>query len=142
MGAYAQQPVTGPLKIAQVSLLIKDYDEALQFYTTKLGFVKIADSQFGNQRWLTIAPPGQKEMAMVLVKAATQADIDMVGNQAGTRTLLVLETDHFDQLYQQYQDKGINFISKPAATGWGRQVQFTDLYGNHLVLLEVKTSHR
>lgn len=138
--AYAQQPtITGPLKIAQVSLLVKDYDDAIQFYTTRLGFIKTADSQFGNQRWVTVAPAGQKEMALVLVKAIAQSDIDMVGKQAGGRTLLVLETDHFDQLYQQYQDKGVTFINKPTATGWGRQVQLSDLYGNHLVVLEVKS---
>ncbi len=134
-----QQAVTGPLRIAQVSLLIKDYDEALHFYTIKLGFIKTADSQFGNQRWVTVAPPGQKEIAIVLVKAEAQNDIDMVGKQAGARTLLVLETDHFDELYKAYQDKGISFISKPTKMGWGRQVQLNDLYGNHLVLLEVKS---
>jgi predicted enzyme related to lactoylglutathione lyase len=139
--AYAQaQPIASPLKIAQVSLLVKDYDEALQFYTNKLNFAKTADTQFGNQRWLTIAPPGQKEMALVLVKAVGQSDIDLVGKQAGSRTLLVLETDHFDQLYRQYQEKGVPFLSKPSFTGWGRQVQFSDLYGNHLVLLEVKST--
>jgi len=136
---YAQEKsVIGPLKIAQVSLLVKDYDEALQFYTTKLGFAKITDSQFGNQRWVTVAPPGQKEISVVLVKAVAQSDIDMVGKQAAGRTLFVLETDHFDDLYRQYQDKGITFIGKPEATRWGRQVQLSDLYGNHMVLLEVK----
>ncbi len=138
-GAFAQQqPVPAPLKIAQVSLLVKDYDEAVQFYTGKLGFSKTADNQFGKQRWVTIAPPSQKEMSLVLVKALTPADTNLIGRQAGSRTLLVLETDHFDQLYQRYQEKGVTFMTKPSATGWGRQVQFTDLYGNHLVLLEVK----
>lgn len=140
VSVYAQEkPVIGPLKIAQVSLLVKDYDEAIQFYTAKLGFIKTADSQFGNQRWVTIAPAGQKEMALVLVKAVAQADIDLIGKQAGARTLMVLETDHFDELYKQYQDISIIFISKPTSMGWGRQVQLSDLYGNHLVLLEVKS---
>jgi len=117
---------------------VRDQNEALKFYTETLGFAKVEDATYGRERWLTISPPGQKGMALVLVKAITPGDLNVVGKQAGDRTLLVLETFDFDGTYQKYLDQKVNFISKPAKMGWGRQVQFTDLYGNHLVLLEVK----
>jgi|GEM_PF-1156427 len=125
-------------KMSQVSLLVKDYEETLKFYTTNLGFVKTADMTVGKERWVTIAPPGQKGAELVLVKAETPEDLRATGKQAGDRTFLVLETTRFEEQYQQYKDKNVHFLTEVVVKPWGRQAELTDLYGNHLVLLELK----
>ena len=135
--AQGQQAAVS-FKMAQISLLVKDYDETVKFYTNSLGFVKTADLRMGDERWVTIAPPGQKGTELVLVKARTRQDTAAIGMQAGNRTLMVLETDRFDDVYKKYQDNKVNFIGEPATKPWGRQAELTDLYGNRLVLLELK----
>ena|ERR1700740_560417 len=138
LGLSALKVKAQEFKMSQVSLLVKDYEETLSFYTGSLGFVKTADMTIGKERWVTIAPPGQKGAELVLVKAETAGDLQAVGKQAGDRTLLVLETGKFDEIYQQYKDKNVHFITEVTTRPWGRQAELSDLYGNHLVLLELK----
>ena len=134
----AQEQHSSSMRLAQVSLLVKDEEEALSFYTGTIGFSKVEDMKAGNQRWVTIAPPGQRSPTFVLVKAISSADSMAVGKQAGSKPLMVLETNNLDELYNRYKSKAVNFLSEPKSTPWGKQVVLTDLYGNHLVLLQAK----
>jgi catechol 2,3-dioxygenase-like lactoylglutathione lyase family enzyme len=135
---YAQEKPAATIKMSQVSLLVKDYEETLKFYTGVLGFIKTADMQIAKDHWITIATPGPKGAELVLVKADTPGDLQAVGKQVGNRTLMVLETTQFDDVYKQYQDKNVHFLTELASKPWGRQIEFADLYGNRLVLLELK----
>lgn len=135
--ATAAQSNNPKLQIAHVSILVNDYDEALKYYTEVLGFEKKADAKFGSERWVTVAPAGQKEVEFVFVKV-NEKDKDHVGKQAGSRTFIVLNTTDCKRVFEDYKARGVKVLKEPEEMPWGTQAQFYDIYGNRFALLELK----
>ncbi len=123
--------------LAQISIVIKDYDEAIQFYTQKLGFQLLEDTQLSTtKRWVKVAPPGAKECCLLLAKAANEQQEKWIGNQTGGRVFLFLHTDDFWRDYDLYTKRGIRFIRQPVKEAYGTVGVFEDLYGNLWDLVE------
>jgi|UPI000300B099 predicted enzyme related to lactoylglutathione lyase len=124
-------------KFGHVTILVKDYDEAIRFYTECLGFVLLTDNSFGNgMRWVTVAPSQNNETAIVFVKADTAEKLERVGSQAANHVLLVLQTDDCLRDYRMMKAKGVHFFGEPKTVPWGVEVVFEDLYGNRFDLLQ------
>ncbi|MBK8711941.1 MAG: VOC family protein [Niastella sp.] len=118
-------------KIAQISLIVKDYDEAIQFYVDKLGFLLLEDKKMTEEkRWIRIAPPGKSECSLLLAKANNEQQLAAVGNQTGGRVFLFLHTDDFWNDYNKMIENKIHFISLPRKEEYGLVAVFKDLYGN------------
>lgn len=125
--------------IAQFALVVKDYDEAIDFYTKKLNFELIEDTkQSEEKRWVLVKPKGATETAILLAKAASEEQESRIGNQAGGRVFLFLYTDDFWRDYNQMKEKGIKFIREPKEEVYGTVAVFEDLYENLWDLLEPK----
>jgi len=128
-------------QIAQISLLVKDYDEAIEFYTQKLHFDLIEDIQLDeNKRWVLIAPPGTSVCKLLLAKASNENQKSRVGNQTGGRVFLFLYTDDFERDYQNLIKKEVQIIGEPRNEKYGKVVVFTDLYGNLWDMIEPVSS--
>ena len=124
-------------KIASISLLVKDYDEAIHFYTKKLPFQLLEDTDLGNgKRWVRIAPSGANESCLLLAKATSSAQESQIGNQAGGRVFLFLHTDDFWRDYENMKSQGVNFLEAPREVPYATVVVFEDLYGNKWDLLQ------
>lgn len=125
--------------IGALSLLVDDYDRAIAYYTEKLGFSLIEDSDLGDgKRWVLVAPPGSSETRLLLAKAADPAQQAQIGNQAGGRVLLFLHTDDFARDFAAYQTRGVRFLEEPRYEPYGSVAVFEDLYGNRWDLLQLK----
>ena len=123
--------------LAGISLVVNDYDEAIDFYTRKLSFTLLEDTRMSDtKRWVVIAPPGSTGCTLLLAKAGNDAQKAAVGNQTGGRVFLFLHTDNFDRDYNQMQEAGIEFIESPRQEVYGKVVVFADLYGNRWDLIE------
>ncbi len=123
--------------LAQISIVVKDYDEAIEFYTEKLRFKLLEDTQLSEtKRWVKVAPPGAKECCLLLAKAANEEQGKHVGNQTGGRVFLFLHTDDFWRDYDRYTQHGIRFIRQPVKEAYGTVAVFEDLYGNLWDLIE------
>lgn len=123
--------------LAGISLVVNDYDEAIEFYTRKLSFTLLEDTRMSDtKRWVVVAPPGSTGCTLLLAKAANDAQRAAVGNQTGGRVFLFLHTDDFDRDYNQMQQAGIEFIESPRQEAYGKVVVFADLYGNRWDLIE------
>ena len=130
-------------RIAHITLLVKDYDEAIKFYTDKLNFKLLQDTKIDEEkRWIIIAPPGAKECCLLLAKAANEEQLKSVGNQTGGRVFLFLFTDDFWRDYNNMVEKNINFVSPPTEYDYGRVAVFEDLYGNLWDLLEPNENNK
>ncbi len=117
--------------ISQVALLVRDYDEAIRFFTRVLRFVLLEDAPLtGGKRWVRIAPSGTAGMALLLAKAATPEQEGAVGNQTGGRVFMFLRTDNFHEDYEHMKSEGVRFTEKPRREPYGTVVVFLDLYGN------------
>lgn len=124
--------------ISNVTLLVRDYEEAIGYFTEKLGFVLLEDTQLGGgKRWVRVAPNGGG-MALLLAKAVTPEQVAQVGHQAGGRVFLFLETDDFNRDYETMRSKGVTFPESPREEGYGTVVVFTDLYGNRWDLVKLR----
>ncbi len=124
-------------KIGHITILVNDYDEAIQFYTQKLGFELLADNAFGNgMRWVSVAPSRQNGSAIVFVKADTREKAERVGTQVANHVLLVMETDDCYRDFAAMKEKGVTFFGEPKEMPWGIEVVFADLYGNRFDLLQ------
>lgn len=124
-------------RIAHIALVVKDYDEAIQFYTKKLDFELLEDTRIDDEkRWVVISPPGAKECCLLLAKAADEKQLASVGNQTGGRVFLFLFTDDFQRDYNKMIERGISFIRPPKEELYGMVAVFEDLYGNMWDLLE------
>ncbi|GIO60172.1 MULTISPECIES: VOC family protein [Paenibacillus] len=124
-------------KIGHVTLLVNNFDEAIEFYTEKAGFVLLTDNHFGNgMRWVTVAPSKDAQTAIVFVVADTEAKQDRVGTQAANHVFLVVQTDDFYRDYEQMKANGVHFLSEPKEVPWGIEAVFEDLYGNRLDLVQ------
>lgn len=124
--------------IASVALLVRDYDEALEFFCLKLGFEILDNRTVGNdKRWVRVAPAGCRGTAILLAKASSKDQISRVGDQTGGRVFLFLETDDFWRDYHAFQNRGIVFEQKPRQEVYGTVAVFRDLYGNRWDLIEL-----
>ena len=123
--------------IAQIALVVADYDEAIEFYIQKLHFRLIEDTVLSEtKRWVRIAPPGSSECCLLLAKAATDEQLSRVGNQTGGRVFLFLNTDNFKRDYQNLLDQKIRINREPSVEPYGTVAVFADLYGNLWDLIE------
>jgi catechol 2,3-dioxygenase-like lactoylglutathione lyase family enzyme len=123
--------------IAHLALVVKDYDDAIAFYTKKLGFRLIEDTVLTeSKRWVIVAPPGSKECSLLLAKAAKPEQETAIGYQTGGRVFLFLYTDNFNRDYQNMIEKGIHFVRQPVKEIYGTVAVFEDLYGNLWDLIE------
>jgi catechol 2,3-dioxygenase-like lactoylglutathione lyase family enzyme len=129
--------------IAHISLLVRDYDEAIHFFTDALGFTLIEDTpskdrQGRDKRWVVVAPPGSQGTSLLLAKPANEEEQSHVGNQSGGRVFLFLHTDDFWRDYRRMQSKGVKFVREPKDEPYGTVAVFKDLYGNLWDLLQPK----
>lgn len=129
--------------IVHIALVVKDYDEAIAFYTQKLNFELIEDTYQPEQdkRWVVVAPPGSKGATLLLARASTQEQTPFIGNQTGGRVFLFLNTDDFWRDYNAMIAKGITFVREPKKQPYGMVAVFEDLYGNLWDLLELNPDH-
>ena len=124
------------LRLVQISLLVREYDEAIHYYTSVLGFQLIEDTMLSvTKRWVVVSP-GITQASLLLAKAATPEQEKAIGNQTGGRVFLFLYTDNFESTYQQYIDKGVSFTEEPRIEKFGKVCVFKDLYGNLWDLIE------
>lgn len=127
--------------LAQISLLVRDYDEAIQYYTQVLGFELLEDTRMSeSKRWVRVSPPGST-CHLLLAKAANEAQEKQIGFQTGGRVFLFLYTDDFWRDYENYTSKGVEFIREPAKEDFGIVSVFKDLYGNLWDLIEPNKSN-
>lgn len=124
--------------IALVSLVVRDYDEAIAFYAGTLGFTLVEDTYIAEQdkRWVVVAPPGDRGARLLLARASTPAQESRIGDQTGGRVFLFLHTDDFARDYAAYQAKGVRFVRAPKREPYGTVAVFEDLYGNRWDLLQ------
>jgi catechol 2,3-dioxygenase-like lactoylglutathione lyase family enzyme len=123
--------------IAHIALVVRDYDEAIEFYTGKLGFILEEDTILSEtKRWVLVRPPGSGDCSLLLAKAAKPEQEDSVGNQTGGRVFLFLFTDNFERDYENMLKKGIQFVRSPSNEEYGTVAVFEDLYGNLWNLIE------
>ena len=124
-------------RIAYVTLLVKNYDEAIAFYITVLGFSLTADLDLGEgKRWVVVAPPGPDGCSLLLAEAQTDEEKHGVGRQGAGRVWLFLHTDDFWRDYPVLQARGLRFLEIPRSEAYGHVAMFEDLYGNKWDLLE------
>ena len=123
--------------IAHIALLIRDYDEAIQFYTGKLHFTLVEDTVLSEtKRWVLVAPKGSGECCLLLAKAANMEQEARIGDQTGGRVFLFLYTDNFWTDYETMVKEGVEFVREPKVETYGTVAVFKDLYGNLWDLLE------
>lgn len=124
-------------QLAMLALVVRDYDEALDFYLGKLGFELIEDTPVPeqNKRWVVVSPPGSAAH-LLLARASNDEQSSRIGNQTGGRVFLFLHTDDFQRDYQRYRDQGIEFVRGPVQEPYGTVAVFRDLYGNLWDLIE------
>lgn len=124
------------MKIATLAFLVRDYDEAIAWFTRCLGFELAEDIDMGGgKRWVVVRPPGSAGAALLLAKAIGE-QANAIGRQAGGRVFLFLETDDFDSAYQRMTREGVTFREAPRVESYGKVVVFEDLYGNPWDLIE------
>ena len=124
-------------RIAQLALLVNDYDEAIAFYSDKLQFRLVEDTVLSpTKRWVVMAPPGSSNTYLLLARAANVEQRSRVGNQTGGRVFLFLYTDDFHRDYQRMLAAGVNFVREPAVEPYGTVAVFEDLYGNLWDMIE------
>ncbi len=126
--------------IGLMALVVRDYDEALDFYVGTLGFSLIEDTYIPEQdkRWVVIEPPGSEKARLLLARAVNEEQSSRIGNQTGGRVFLFLYTDDFWRDYHAYQAKGIQFVREPKDESYGTVAVFKDLYGNLWDLVQAK----
>lgn len=122
-----------------IALLVKDYDEAIEFYVGKLKFTIVEDTWLSDlKRWVLVRPPGSTGCCLLLAKAADERQKLAIGNQSGGRVFLFLNTDNFDRDYSRMVSDGISFVREPIVESYGTVAVFKDLYGNLWDLIQKK----
>jgi catechol 2,3-dioxygenase-like lactoylglutathione lyase family enzyme len=125
--------------LGHVALIVRDYDEALAYFTGTLNFKVIEDTRLSeDKRWVLIAPPGSKGTSLLLARAATPEQLTRIGNQTGGRVFLFLHTDDFWRDYREMTSRKVKFTRPPSEETYGTVAVFEDLYGNQWDLLELK----
>lgn len=128
--------------IVHVALVVREYDEAIRFYTGKLNFRLVEDTYQPEQdkRWVLVAPPGSESTVLLLARASTPEQESFIGKQTGGRVFLFLQTDDFWRDYKRMSSLGIRFIREPKVEPYGTVAVFEDLYGNLWDLIERKSA--
>jgi catechol 2,3-dioxygenase-like lactoylglutathione lyase family enzyme len=118
--------------LVMISIVVRDYDEAIGFYVGTLGFELIEDSYVPEQdkRWVVVAPPGGGGARLLLARASNDEQAAHIGNQTGGRVFLFLNTDDFQRDFERYKAKGVVFVREPMQAPYGTVAVFKDLYGN------------
>ena len=126
--------------IGYVALVVRDYDEAIEFYVDTLGFRLVADTYIPEQdkRWVLVEPPGSSGTQLLLARASNDEQAPRIGNQTGARVFLSLHTDDFGPHYERYRERGVEFVCEPKEESYGTVAVFRDLYGNLWDLLELR----
>jgi catechol 2,3-dioxygenase-like lactoylglutathione lyase family enzyme len=140
---YDGEQNTVKQSIVHIALVVRDYDEAIEFYTKKLHFTVIEDTYQPEQekRWVVVSPPGSVGTTVLLARAATPEQESFIGNQTGGRVFLFLNTDDFWRDYHEMVSQGITFVRAPKQESYGMVAVFEDLYGNLWDLLELNQDH-
>ena len=127
-------------KLGYITLVVRDYDEAISWYTTKLQFTLVEDTKLSEtKRWVLVAPPGgEAQCLLLLAKAATAEQESRIGDQTGGRVFLFLHTDDFQRDYEAFTQRGVKFVRPPSLESYGTVAVFEDLYGNKWDLLQLK----
>ena len=126
-------------RLGYVALVVRDYDEAISFYTRSLGFQLIEDTDLGNgKRWVLVRPPGAEGTDLLLARAVNPEQASRIGNQTGGRVFLFLHTDDFWRDYREMYARGVKFVRPPSEEAYGTVAVFEDLYGNRWDLLQLK----
>jgi catechol 2,3-dioxygenase-like lactoylglutathione lyase family enzyme len=132
-----------PQTLAQITFVVREYDEAIAFFTDKLGFHLVEDTSLGDpKRWVVIKPDGPGGIRLLLAQASTPEQIRSVGNQTGGRVFLFLHTDDFWRDFHAMQSRGVKFLESPREEPYGTVAVFEDLYGNKWDLLMPATNSR
>lgn len=129
--------------IVHIALVVRDYDDAIEFYTEKLNFELVEDTYQPEQdkRWVVVSPPGSSGTTILLARASKSEQEPFIGNQTGGRVFLFLNTDDFWRDYKDMSAKGIKFIREPKEEEYGLVAVFEDLYGNLWDLLQLNDDH-
>ncbi len=126
-------------RLAHITIVVHDYDEAIEFYTQKLHFDLIEDTKLGeSKRWVLVRPKGSAGCDLLLAKATNEEQISRIGNQAGGRVFLFLYTDNLDRDYRNLIAQKVQIVREPSEEEYGRVAVFADLYGNKWDLIEKK----
>jgi len=126
-----------PQTLGHVTFLVRDYDEALAFFSDALGFRLVEDAPLpGGKRWIIVAPPGSRGTGLLLARATDPAQVLQVGRQAADRVFLFLHTDDFWRDYRLMQAANVKFLESPRHESYGTVAVFEDLYGNKWDLLQ------
>jgi len=124
-------------RLAHIAIVVNDYDEAIRFYTEKLHFELIEDSQLSEtKRWVLVKPKGTDGCCLLLAKAANEEQLSRVGNQTGGRVFLFLHTDDLKRDFQNLLDNEIEIVRQPSKEEYGTVAVFKDIYGNLWDLIE------
>jgi predicted enzyme related to lactoylglutathione lyase len=130
-------------RIAHIALVVDDYDNAIKFYTQKLDFQLLEDTELSNEkRWVMVAPKGAKECCLLLAKASDERQKVFVGNQTGGRVFLFLFTDDFWRDYEKLKSREVKFVRPPQDFEYGTVAVFEDLYGNMWDLIEPNENNK
>ena len=128
--------------LGHVALVVRDYDEALAFFTRTLHFTVVEDTLMGpDKRWVLISPPGSRGATLLLAQAATPEQASRIGNQTGGRVFLFLHTDDFWRDYREMAARKIKFVGEPIEEAYGTVAVFEDLYGNQWDLLQPRRNN-
>jgi catechol 2,3-dioxygenase-like lactoylglutathione lyase family enzyme len=123
--------------LAHVTLLVREYDEAIRFFTERLGFRLLEDTALGEgKRWILVSPSQEPSACLLLARASTPEQLSCVGRQAGDRVFLFLHTDNFNRDHARMRASGVRFLEDPREEAYGTLAVFEDLYGNKWDLLE------
>ena len=135
--------MTKPMQqqIGNIALVVENYDDAIEFYTQKLQFTLVEDTDLGGgKRWVQVAPPNSNGTNLLLAQASTESQTQAIGNQTGGRVFLFLQTNDFWRDYESMKAKGVRFNEEPRVEEYGTVVVFQDLYGNKWDLLQLNRS--
>lgn len=148
--ALRRPPPTAPMHVSQFTITVRDYDEAIAFYTRTLGFELLEDTNLGTgpdgqtKRWVRVrppAPPHSTAPAILLARAASPEQLASVGRQTGGRVFIFLETSDFQRDYHAMRSRGVRFVREPRQEPYGTVAVFEDLYGNLFDLIQHKQQH-
>lgn len=129
-------------RLAHIAIVVRDYDEAIEFYTQKLNFKLVEDTELSpEKRWVLVAPPGKESCNLLLAKASNEKQRASVGNQTGGRVFLFLHTDDFWRDHKNMLAQGIKFVREPVEEAWGTVAVFEDLYGNLWDFIQPSTTN-